>query len=335
LLLGCLVLGATSASATAAAAEPVDRTSAHRAVQAWRQLVRDEVRGRHVARLRLAAYRRSIARRCPGAFRGLAETSPENLKADVVRNVVGEAAWDTILVAQRPLRPAFTRFARRMIRLRWSSSATADGVRASVRYVQSQLRMTPTDICATARAIASDPARTPGAALRLLSDTEPPEIPFLVQINEHLQTLASPHDRRQLARLVRRSDFGEGEALLRSIAKTDVLVKKTLGITPLEDLLVADSAAKSDARVAVAWIESCYTDREDYRECRKPSDFDGLPYGPARGQVEVTAAGRDTYTIVAHSRTGNDFAISRNSEGIVSRSCSRPGVLECQPGGRW
>src|SRR3954466_1933660 len=62
-----------------------------------------------------------------------------------------------------------------------------------------------------------------------------------------------------------------------------------------------DSNAKSDARNLVSEVESCYTDKEDYTKCANGSvpTGTGLPIGGATGQVTVTAADPDSYTIVA------------------------------------
>jgi type IV pilus assembly protein PilA len=83
-----------------------------------------------------------------------------------------------------------------------------------------------------------------------------------------------------------------------------------------------DGSAKSDARNLVSQLESCYTQTQDYSECTgdvlNPT---GLDIGSDDGQVEVTAADDETYTLIAHSESGNDFQIVKNTNGTNTRSC--------------
>jgi type IV pilus assembly protein PilA len=95
-----------------------------------------------------------------------------------------------------------------------------------------------------------------------------------------------------------------------------------------------DASAKSDARNAVSFVESCYTNTEDYTGCQSPTALAGngspsttglkLVTGatPAAGEVSVTEAGASTYTVVAHSKSGNYFQIKRGTDGNAARTCS-------------
>src|SRR4051795_10964962 len=62
-----------------------------------------------------------------------------------------------------------------------------------------------------------------------------------------------------------------------------------------------DSSAKSDARNMVSQLESCYTDANTYSGTGSGSSClsgnTGLDYGTAKGQVEISGAGTDAYTI--------------------------------------
>jgi type IV pilus assembly protein PilA len=84
-----------------------------------------------------------------------------------------------------------------------------------------------------------------------------------------------------------------------------------------------DGSAKSDARNMVSQLESCYTQSQDYSECTgdvlNPT---GLIIGTDDGQVEVAEADEETFTIVAHSESDNDFTIVKNANGTVTRSCT-------------
>src|SRR6478672_505262 len=84
-----------------------------------------------------------------------------------------------------------------------------------------------------------------------------------------------------------------------------------------------DSNAKSDARNLVSEIESCFTDKENYSSCDTAAELGttGLPVGTGTGSVAVSGAGTENYTIVATSKSGNEFTIAKDTAGNVSRSC--------------
>ncbi len=92
-----------------------------------------------------------------------------------------------------------------------------------------------------------------------------------------------------------------------------------------------DANAKSDARNLVSQLESCYTDANTYTGTTVsgsavstclPSDT-GLTIGAGRGQVDVTSATDQGYIVVATSKTGTTFSITKSvSNGVISRSCS-------------
>lgn len=99
-----------------------------------------------------------------------------------------------------------------------------------------------------------------------------------------------------------------------------------------------DSSAKSNARNLVSQVESCYANEEDYSKCDTAAELGntGLNIGSGNGQVEVTAAGVapvDTYTIVGHSKSGNNFTIQKAANGSISRSCTTVGQGGCPSGG--
>jgi type IV pilus assembly protein PilA len=87
-----------------------------------------------------------------------------------------------------------------------------------------------------------------------------------------------------------------------------------------------DSSAKSDARNMVSQLESCYTDNNTYSGTGSGgsclSGNTGLSYGTAKGQVEISGAGTDAYTITAHSQSGKDFTIAKaTGTGAITRTC--------------
>ena len=79
-----------------------------------------------------------------------------------------------------------------------------------------------------------------------------------------------------------------------------------------------DSSAKSDARNAVTQVESCYADTQDYSAAAC-----GTAVTDAGLDSVFTANGTAGYTIVATSKSGNTFTITKTAAtGKVSRTCN-------------
>jgi hypothetical protein len=86
----------------------------------------------------------------------------------------------------------------------------------------------------------------------------------------------------------------------------------------------------------VSEIESCFTDTEAYNDASCTSGAGtGLPVGSGTGQVQITATS-NTYTIVGHSKSKNNFTITKASDGTTTRSCDTAGTDKggCS-GGSW
>jgi type IV pilus assembly protein PilA len=105
-----------------------------------------------------------------------------------------------------------------------------------------------------------------------------------------------------------------------------------------------DSEAKSNARNLVSQIESCFTDTSKYNSCTSTTALgttglpltNGLP-SASSGEVGVEALD-DSYTVVAASKTGNDFTIEKSTgSGAVSRTCSTTGSTRggCSSSNTW
>jgi type IV pilus assembly protein PilA len=92
-----------------------------------------------------------------------------------------------------------------------------------------------------------------------------------------------------------------------------------------------DAEAKSNARNGVSAVESCVSDYAgDYSQCTTAaqlgnSGLDVVTGTPAAGQIKVTAtgAGNAGFDVLAASKSGNTFTISKDaSTGISTRSCT-------------
>ena len=91
-----------------------------------------------------------------------------------------------------------------------------------------------------------------------------------------------------------------------------------------------DSSAKSDARNLASHMESCFTNAETYVGCGASADVtgSGIALGSADGQAEVTAGTLTGYTVVGHSRSGNDFTYNK-AGSVVSRTCTTASTGGC------
>jgi prepilin-type N-terminal cleavage/methylation domain-containing protein len=98
-----------------------------------------------------------------------------------------------------------------------------------------------------------------------------------------------------------------------------------------------DAVAKSQAAALSHQLEICRAESEDFRACDDASYLErsGLGLGAARGQVQVRTAERGTYTVEAHSQSGNNFRIRRVAAGTTARDCDTDGNAGCRAGGEW
>ena len=99
-----------------------------------------------------------------------------------------------------------------------------------------------------------------------------------------------------------------------------------------------DASAKSDARNLVSHVESCFADSQDYTLCDTSGELGstGLTYGTGAGQVEVSAATTGSFTVTAHSQSGNTFNVVRSGTGSgYTRTCTTASNGGCRSGGSW
>jgi type IV pilus assembly protein PilA len=103
-----------------------------------------------------------------------------------------------------------------------------------------------------------------------------------------------------------------------------------------------DADAKSNARNLVSQVESCYANQQDYTKCTVTSgaidgDQTGLNVGTTAGTVELSGTGlaSNTYTIIGHSKSNNNFTIQKAATGGTTRSCTTANSGGCPNGGSW
>jgi type IV pilus assembly protein PilA len=91
-----------------------------------------------------------------------------------------------------------------------------------------------------------------------------------------------------------------------------------------------DADAKSATRNLASHMESCFTNAESYAGCDSHADVTGagIAIGTGDGQVTITPNTTVGYTLVGHSRSGNDFTYTK-ANGSVNRTCSTAGSGGC------
>lgn len=100
-----------------------------------------------------------------------------------------------------------------------------------------------------------------------------------------------------------------------------------------QSIKAEDSVAKSNARSLTSEVEACFAIEREYDACDEEAELNGegdigLPLGTAPGEVAVTDAGPEDFTVTATSTSEHGsrlFAISRTSGDPASRSCEPEG----------
>ena len=95
-----------------------------------------------------------------------------------------------------------------------------------------------------------------------------------------------------------------------------------------------DAEAKAQARELATGVEACFVDQQTYEACEDPEGVN-VPLGSDDGQAEISEAGLATYTVVAHSKSGNSFEVTKGDDGSMSRTCEKPGDGGCPASGKW
>ena len=100
-----------------------------------------------------------------------------------------------------------------------------------------------------------------------------------------------------------------------------------------------DADAKSNARNLVSHVESCFATEQTYVGCDAtyPDVKDsGLPLGGNAGQVDISGQGVDAYVILAKSKSGNTFTITKAGGKLTKPyTCTQSGQGACDSNGNW
>ena len=114
-----------------------------------------------------------------------------------------------------------------------------------------------------------------------------------------------------------------------------------------------DGVAKARATSVASLVEECGAALNgDYTRCVSTTSLGdnsladaGVSLGPGKGKVVVqdTAGaieglypgGAGRYTVVAHSKTGNRFTVTKDENATLTRTCTRAAAHGCPAGGEW
>jgi type IV pilus assembly protein PilA len=96
-----------------------------------------------------------------------------------------------------------------------------------------------------------------------------------------------------------------------------------------------DSSAKSAARNLVSGIESFYATNKTYVGAENDDDVKKIGVmGTDSGQASIEASGANSYLIIGHSESGNEFLITKTGS-TVTRTCTDTDKGSCPSNGKW
>jgi hypothetical protein len=87
----------------------------------------------------------------------------------------------------------------------------------------------------------------------------------------------------------------------------------------------------------VSQLESCYSQDQSYAGCATSQDVtqSGIATGTADGQVELSGLTTDDFVVTGHSKSTNDFTITKTDNGAPVRRCTATGNGGCPSNGSW
>jgi type IV pilus assembly protein PilA len=98
-----------------------------------------------------------------------------------------------------------------------------------------------------------------------------------------------------------------------------------------------DASAKSDARNAVAQVETCFIDEADYANCNDAADTAMYASRIDWDKITVSTSGigSDLFKVDAVSHSDNHFLITKTAAGAFERTCTTAGRGACTSDGTW
>jgi|1186.fasta_scaffold112991_2 type IV pilus assembly protein PilA len=98
-----------------------------------------------------------------------------------------------------------------------------------------------------------------------------------------------------------------------------------------------DASAKSDARNAVAQVETCFIDERSYDNCDGATDRAMYASDIDWDRITVSTTGIDgaIFKVDARSDSGNHFFITKRDDGQFARTCTTGGKGACRTDETW
>jgi hypothetical protein len=355
-LRACVVCAALLAAlvctdASSAAGSRQDQLAAQQLVRAWRDYFAGALATLPDAHGALGAFAGAVTGACPGVLAQVDAQPPSARNGDAISMFLSEIEADLDLVGVKVTAGGVSQLSAAAERLRWRGEGLEAQARGLVAGWENYISQPVSDLCADAQALAdSGGATLSGRSYAFVVRAGSLSIDFAlddalgrtardcVYETGALACLAGRAGRADAAAM--RTNFSRYMAERRKFLDQEKQIAIGFGLTNVwasYEFREADSSAKSDARNMVSQIESCYTDTQDYRGCNSEKELGptGLPWGSGPGEVKVVRAGRNSYRISAHSRSGTRFVITKNRKGVLTRSCSRRGTGGCGTDGHW
>jgi hypothetical protein len=162
-----------SAVTSMAAAAPLDVRSDRTALTAYQLYVRALVASVPGGRGIDDAFVASINGACAQVLTPLRSMPASKVSQTALEAFGEEVGGDLAVEFHSEAAKAFARLSRVLTKLRWSSARTTRTVMGLVTAVQASLELSPSDLCADARALAANPLAVPAGTTQFLATYRP------------------------------------------------------------------------------------------------------------------------------------------------------------------
>jgi hypothetical protein len=209
--------------ASPATAAPVDATSAHLGLRAYRAYLTSTVGNIDAAIKGDNVFIGGIAGKCPGVLSNLNNLPPAQINQGVLTQFGKEIGADLVLAAVSQYQKPLATLAHRAGRLHWSSRSRARSIKRGFAAQRTLLRFAPSDLCADASALSANngQALPPDTAAFLVAYEQKARAAGLGSFGSALKRFHSKRDAK-LYRTVKRS-ASRGDKKLEGVVNTKVI----------------------------------------------------------------------------------------------------------------
>lgn len=201
-----------------AAAAPVDLTSAHTGLRAYRAYASSTLAKVGAARKSDDAFIAAVAAKCPNVLANLNNLPGDQVNQTVLTQFGKEVGADLVVSAFVAYRKVLATLTRRVSKLHWSSAASGRRIKRALRAQRVAFELLPSDLCADASALgASNGQSLPPATSAFLNVFEhDASAAGLGPFKATLKRYRSPGDKK-LARTITRLENKADTALENSV----------------------------------------------------------------------------------------------------------------------